>query len=45
MSDQRLRAMQALGALVLIVLAVQLVRLQIYAEVPAAAAVPRTVTG
>ena len=37
--------MQALGALVLIVLAVQLVRLQIYAEVPAAAAVPQDSPG
>ncbi len=34
MNDQRLRAMQALGALLMIVLAVQLVRLQLYAGIP-----------
>ena len=39
MTNQRLLALQALGALVLFVLAVQLVRLQLYGEVPVAVAV------
>ena len=37
MNNQRLHALQALGALLLLVLTVQLVRLQLYAEVPALA--------
>ncbi|MYA19801.1 MAG: penicillin-binding protein 2 [Chloroflexi bacterium] len=38
MNNQRLLAIQAVGALLLVVLAVQLVRLQLYAEVPAPSA-------
>ncbi len=38
MNHQRLLALQAVGALLLLVLAVQLVRLQLYGEVPALAA-------
>ena len=45
MTNQRLRALQALGALVLFVLAVQIVRLQLYGEVPVAVAVPAASPG